>query len=301
MSHSHAGHSHGPSRAGEQKGRLALVLGLSAIVLVVEVAGGILSNSLALLADAAHMTTDIAGLGLALFAVKFAERPATPARTYGYYRVEILAALANAVLLAGISISIAIEAWNRLRNPEPVATGTMLAVAAVGLVANALGALLLRSGSAHSLNVKAAYFEVLGDMIASLGVIVAGVVMRFTGWAYADPLVSIGIALFILPRAWQLLRESVGVLLEGTPANVNLAALREAVCAVQGVLGVHDLHVWTLTSGVNALSAHAVLAAGASHQEVLAAVRQCLSRDFEIQHVTVQVESLDCDPGETHL
>lgn len=301
MSHSHAGHSHGPSRAGEQKGRLALVLGLSAIVLVVEVAGGILSNSLALLADAAHMTTDIAGLGLALFAVKFAERPATPARTYGYYRVEILAALANAVLLAGISISIAIEAWNRLRNPEPVATGTMLAVAAVGLVANALGALLLQSGSAHSLNVKAAYFEVLGDMIASLGVIVAGVVMRFTGWAYADPLVSIGIALFILPRAWQLLRESVGVLLEGTPANVNLAALREAVCAVQGVLGVHDLHVWTLTSGVNALSAHAVLAAGASHQEVLAAVRQCLSRDFEIQHVTVQVESLDCDPGETHL
>ncbi len=301
MSHSHAGHAHGPSRAGEQKGRLALVLGLSAIVLVVEVAGGILSNSLALLADAAHMTTDIAGLGLALFAVRFAERPATPARTYGYYRVEILAALANAVLLAGISISIALEAWNRLRNPEPVATGTMLAVAAVGLVANALGALLLQSGSAHSLNVKAAYFEVLGDMIASLGVIVAGVVMRFTGWAYADPLVSIGIALFILPRAWQLLRESVGVLLEGTPANVNLAALREAVCAVQGVLGVHDLHVWTLTSGVNALSAHAVLAAGASHQEVLAAVRQCLSRDFEIQHVTVQVESLDCDPGETHL
>jgi cobalt-zinc-cadmium efflux system protein len=301
MSHSHAGHAHGQSRAGEQKGRLALVLGLSAIVLVVEIAGGILSNSLALLADAAHMTTDIAGLGLALFAVKFAERPATPARTYGYYRVEILAALANAVLLAGISISIAIEAWHRLRNPEPVATGTMLAVASVGLVANALGALLLRSGSAHSLNVKAAYFEVLGDMIASLGVIVAGIILRYTGWPYADPLVSIGIALFILPRAWQLLRESVGVLLEGTPANVNLPALREAVCAVQGVLGVHDLHVWTLTSGVNALSAHAVLAAGAPHQEVLAAVRQCLSRDFEIQHVTVQVESLDCDPGETHL
>ncbi len=294
-------HAHGRTKAGEHKGRLTTVLAISAVVLIVEVIGGIVSNSLALLADAGHMTTDVAGLGLALLAVKFAERPATPERTYGYYRVEILAALANAVLLAGVSFFILYEAYRRLRSPEPVATGTMLAVAMLGFAANAVCVRVLHAGSAESLNIKGAYFEVFADMLASAGVIVAGLVTRLTGWLYADPLASVLIALFILPRTWKLLKESLGVLLEGTPSDINLQALRQALCGVKGVLGVHDLHVWTLTSGVNAMSAHAVLDNGASHQEVLAAVRACVSRDFAIQHVTVQVESRNCDPGETHL
>lgn len=303
MSHDQGphGHSHGVTKAGEHKGRLAIVLSVSAVVLLLEVIGGIVSNSLALLADAAHMTTDVAGLGLALWAVKFAERPATPERTYGYYRVEILAALLNAVLLAAVSISIAFEAYDRLRHPEAISTGTMLIVAAFGFVTNGFCAWVLHAPSSQSLNIKGAYFEVLGDMIASAGVIVAGLMTRFTAWPYADPVASLSIALFILPRAWKLLRESVGVLLEGTPSDINVEALRQALCGVNGVVGVHDLHVWTLTSGVNAMSAHAVLDEGASHQDVLAAVRSCVRRDFEIHHVTVQVESLNCDPAETHL
>lgn len=299
MSHNH---SHGgPTVAGQNKGRLMAVLVASSVVFVAEVIGGIVSNSLALLADAGHMATDIAGLGLALLAVKFAERPATPERTYGYYRVEILAALVNALLLTAVSAGLLYEAYQRLRQPEPVASGIMLAVAVVGLVTNAIGVRLLRAGATDSLNVKGAYFEVLADMIASIAVIIAAIVTRFTGSLYADPVASALIALFVLPRAWNLLKESVGVLLEGTPSNVNLPALRQAVGTIPGVVGIHDLHVWTLTSGVHAMSAHAVLDDGASHQDVLAAVRACVSRDFAIHHVTVQVESLHCDPDGTHV
>ena len=295
------GHGHSHTPAGKNKRRLAIVLGLTTAYLIAEVVGGLLTHSLALLADAGHMLTDVAGLGLALLAIQFAERPATPERTYGFYRVEILAALINAVVLIGISVYILYEAYQRFRNPQEVHSGAMLAVAAAGLVVNLVGIYLLRAASDESLNMKGAYFEVLSDMVTSIGVIIAAIIMLTTGWYYADPIISAGIGLFILPRTWMLLKAAVGVLLEGTPSDVNLATLRESIANVPGVASVHDLHVWCLTSGVNAMSVHAVLADHALHDEVLAAVQKRVTLDFKIAHATVQVECEGCAAYETHL
>ena len=294
------GHGHTHTAAGKNKKRLAIVLVLTTTYLVTEVVGGLLTGSLALLADAGHMLTDVAGLALALLAIRFAERPATPERTYGFYRMEILAALANALVLIVISLYILYEAYERFRNPPEVRSGAMLAVASVGLIVNILGIQLLRA-SKESLNMKGAYFEVLSDMLTSIGVIVAGLIMLTTGWYHADPLISAGIGLFILPRTWMLLRDAVGVLLEGTPVDVNLATLREAIKAVSGVADVHDLHVWSLTSGVNAMSVHAVLADHGMHDEVLVAVQKEVTSGFNIAHATVQVECKGCAAYETHL
>ena len=290
-----------PTAAGRNKRRLSIVLGFTSLYLVAEVVGGLVTGSLALLADAGHMLTDVGGLAFALVAIRFAERPATPARTFGYYRAEILAALANAVVLIVISLYILFEAYQRFRNPPEVATRGMLVVAAIGLVVNLAGMFILRAGSSESLNMKGAYFEVLSDMLTSIGVIVAGVIMWTTGWYYADPLVSAGIGLLILPRTWRLLREAVGVLLEGTPSDVNLAAVREAIAGVPGVAGVHDLHVWSLTSGTNALSAHVVVAPGAAYDAVLRAVHGRVTADFPIAHVTLQAEPPGWEDAETHL
>ena len=289
------------SAAGQNKRQLAIVFALTAGYLAVEVIGGLITGSLALLADAAHMLTDVGGLGLALFAIRFAERPATPERTYGFYRVEILSAVANAVVLILVSVYILFEAYERFRNPPAVESLGMLGVASVGLVVNVVGMLLLRRGSAESLNLKGAYFEVLSDLLSSLGVIAAGAIMWATHWYYADPLFSAAIGLFILPRTWSLLREAVGVLLEGTPSDVNVAGLRAAIAEVRGVAGVHDLHVWSLTSGLNAMSAHAVLSAGASHDEVLRAVQTLVTTTFNIRHATIQVESAGHEELEAHL
>jgi cobalt-zinc-cadmium efflux system protein len=295
------GHGHSHTPAGKNKKRLAIVLALTTAYLIAEVVGGLLTHSLALLADAGHMLTDVAGLGLALLAIQFAERPATPERTYGFYRVEILAALTNGVVLIGISIYILYEAYQRFRNPPEVQSGVMLGVASVGLIVNIVGIYLLRAASEESLNMKGAYFEVMSDMLTSIGVIAAAIIMLTTGWYYADPLISAGIGLFILPRTWLLLRDAVGVLLEGTPTDVNLAALREAIGTVAGVADVHDLHVWSLTSGVNAMSVHTVLADHGLHDEVLAAVQKRVTADFKIAHATVQVECKGCSAYETHL
>ena len=295
------GHTHNHSAAGKNKKRLAIVLALTTAYLVAEVIGGLLTHSLALLADAGHMLTDVAGLAFALLAIRFAERPATPERTYGYYRIEILAALVNAVVLIGISLYILYEAYERFRNPPEVQSGGMLAVALVGLVVNIAGIYLLKSASEESLNMKGAYFEVLSDMLTSIGVIAAGIIMLTTGWYYADPIISAGIGVFILPRTWMLLRDAVGVLLEGTPHDVNLAALRESIQTVEGVADVHDLHVWSLTSGMNAMSVHAVLADHSLHDEVLAAVQKKVTSEFKIAHATVQVECKGCSAFETHL
>lgn len=287
--------------AGQNKRRLALVCGMTAFYLVAEVVGGLLTRSLALLADAGHMLTDVAGLVLALFAIQFADRPATPERTYGYYRVEILAALTNAVVLIGISLYILYEAYKRILDPPEVASKAMLVVAAVGLVVNLIGISILRRGSDESLNVKGAYFEVLADMLTSIGVIIAAVIIWTTGWYYADPLISAGIGLLILPRTWVLLRDAVGVLLEGTPSDINLTAVRESVGRIEGVSDVHDLHLWSLTSGLNAMSVHVVLAEGASCDTVLGLVRQQATSEFKIAHVTVQVEPRGFQEIETHL
>jgi len=295
------GHGHSHTPAGKNKKRLAIVLALTTAYLIAEVVGGLLTHSLALLADAGHMLTDVAGLGLALMAIQFAERPATPERIYGFYRVEILAALTNGVVLIGISIYILYEAYQRFRNPQEVQSGAMLGVALVGLVINIVGIYLLRAASEESLNMKGAYFEVMSDMLTSIGVIAAAIIMLTSGWYYADPLISAGIGLFILPRTWLLLRDAVGVLLEGTPTDVNLATLREAIGNVNGVAEIHDLHVWSLTSGVNAMSVHTVLADHGLHDEVLAAVQKKVTSEFKIAHATVQVECKGCAAYETHL
>ncbi|MBX3292938.1 MAG: cation transporter [Acidobacteria bacterium] len=295
------GHTHELSAAGKNKRPLTIVFFMTFFYLIVEVVGGFWTGSLALLADAGHMLTDVAGVGLALLAIRFAEKPASPERTYGYYRVEILAALTNAVVLIFISLYILYEAYERFRNPPEVQSAGMLAVASIGLVINVIGVFILRSGSKESLNMKGAYFEVLSDMLTSVGVIIAGIIMLTTGWYYADPLISAGIGLFILPRTWALLKDAVAVLLEGTPSDVNIAALRETLSKIDGVAEIHDLHVWSLTSGVNALSVHAVLADGAEHDDVLQRVHDSCTGEFKIAHVTAQTERADFACHEAHL
>jgi cobalt-zinc-cadmium efflux system protein len=278
------------------------VLGLSVVYLIAEVIGGLWTGSLALLADAGHMLTDVAGLVLALIAMTYAERPASPRRTFGYHRVEILAAALNAVVLLGISFSILYEAYERFRDPPEVASGWMLAVALVGLVVNVVGIVLLHAGSGASLNVKGAYLEVVSDTLASIGVIAAAVIMATTGWYYADPIISAGIGLFIVPRTWSLLSEAVHVLLEGTPAEIDLVQLRAAIQGLPGVADVHDLHAWSLTTGVNALSVHVRMSSGSDLGSVLSVVHERITAEFPIAHATVQVEpsGWSGDAGELH-
>ncbi|MCM2317019.1 MAG: cation diffusion facilitator family transporter [Thermoanaerobaculia bacterium] len=293
-------HRHPQREVGNNKKRLAFVLALTSTYLICEVVGGYLTGSLALLADAGHMLTDVAGLGLALLAIRIAARPATPERTYGYHRVEILAALANAVALLGISIFVLFEAWGRFRNPPVVESRGMLLVAVVGLIVNIIGVLILRKGSGENLNVRGAYFEVLSDMLASVGVMLAGCIMWATGWYYADPIVSALIGLLIIPRTWVLLREAVGILLEGTPSDVDLGAVRSALADLPGVVEIHDLHVWTLTSGMNAMSAHVTVGDGEDLGELLNAIQDAITTRFPIGHVTVQLEHAGARNCEAH-
>jgi cobalt-zinc-cadmium efflux system protein len=292
MAHAH-GHDHAHAHH-DGRGRLTAVLTLTLLFLAVEVVAGFMTGSLALLADAGHMLTDVAGLVLALLAMKIAERPASPRRTFGYHRAEVLAALTNGVLLLAVAVYILVEAWERFRDPRPVPSGTVLLVAAAGLLVNLAGALLLRSGARTSLNLRGAYNEVVADALSSVGVIVGAVVMGATGFYRVDTLVAVAIALFVLPRTWSLLREALHVLLEGTPREVDIAALRQAMEGVPGVKTVHDLHVWTLTSGVHALSVHAILQDGATHGQVLGDIRSRVTAGFPISHVTVQLEERCC-------
>lgn len=255
-----------------------------------EAVGGILTGSLALLADAGHMLTDAGALGLALFAIRYAERPASPQKTYGYLRTEILAALANAVALLLVSGYILYEAWSRFRQPPEVQGAPMMIVAAIGLILNFISMRMLASAAGESLNAKGAYLEVLSDALGSVGVIVAGVIVMTTGWNLADPIIGAGIGLFIVPRTWTLLKESVHILLEGTPARIDLVALEAAVKAVNGVVAIHDIHVWTLTSGWDALSAHVTVADSAGQPRILTELQSLLKKDFEIEHATLQLE-----------
>lgn len=287
------------TNSSQNKKRLRIVLMITTAYMIVEVVGGVVTGSLALLADAGHMLTDVGGLALAIVAMTFAERPANPERTYGYYRIEILAAAINAVILLGISGGVLYEAYGRFRDPPRVSSTPMLLVAGIGLVVNVVGVRLLRTDSDASLNVKGAYFEVLSDLLTSAGVIVAGVVMLATGWYYADPLVSVGIGLLIVPRTWRLLSEAVGILLEGTPVSVNLSMLRSCMNALAGVSSVHDLHVWSITSGMYAMSAHVVAAKGARSNVLLDAIRS-VAHEFQIEHVTIQIESEPCGDEKLH-
>jgi len=281
---------HAPSAAASHRGRLVAVLAITVVVLVVEVAGAALSGSLALLADAGHVLADGAGIALALLAVRFAARPASPQRTFGYYRLEILAAVVNAVLLFGVAGFVLVEAWRRFSEPPEVASGLMLTVALAGLVANAVSLWLLRRGQAESLNMRGAYLEVLGDLLGSVAVLAAAAVIALTGFQAADPIASALIGVLILPRTWRLLREAVDVLLEAAPKGVDLAEVRRHLAETPGVHDVHDLHAWTITSGLPVLSAHVVLERGADAGRVLDGLGDCLAGHFDIEHSTFQLE-----------
>jgi cobalt-zinc-cadmium efflux system protein len=284
-------HSHRETAAARSRGRLAATLALTCGFLIIEVAGAVWSGSLALLADAGHMLADAAGLGLALFAIWVAGRPPTPAKTYGYYRAEILAALVNAIVLLAVAAGILLETYRRVLVPPDILGGPMLVVAAVGLAVNLVCAFLLHGAAASSLNVRAAYLDVLGDALSSLGVVVAAAVVLFTGWTLADPLVSGAIALVIVPRTWRLLRQAVNVLLEGTPAHLDLREIEEAMRLVPGVRRVHDLHVWTLTSGREAMSAHVIVDDVRESERLLDALHAVLHSRFGIDHTTMQLET----------
>ncbi|MFI7022181.1 cation diffusion facilitator family transporter [Micromonospora sp. NPDC049900] len=294
-----AGHDHGQQvlRAGEKhRGRLWAAFALLAVFMVVEAIGAWVTGSLALLSDAGHMFTDVLGIGMALAAITAASRASRDGqRTFGLYRMEVLAALANAVLLSGVALFVLVEAVRRLGEPPEVMAGPMLAVAVAGLVANIVAFLLLRSGAQESLNVRGAYLEVFGDLLASIGVIVAAGVIALTGWWYADPIVAVAVGLFILPRTYRLGRAALRVLVQAAPPHLDVAEVRDALREVEGVADVHDLHVWTLTSGMEVASAHLTLAAGADLARVLAAARRLLHDRFEIEHATLQVEPEDAE------
>lgn len=258
--------------------------------MAVEVVGGLWTGSLALLADAAHMLTDAGGLGLALLAVRFAERAATPQKTYGYVRTEVLSALANAVVLLLLTVYILYEAYQRFLDPPAITPGPMLVVAVVGLLVNLVSMRLLSAGSSESLNVKGAYFEALSDMLGSLGVIVAALVVTFTGWTLADPIIGAGIGLFIVPRTWILLRQTIHILLEGTPPEVDLSLLEAKLREIPNVTNVHDIHVWTISSGLDAMSGHLVVSDPMTMQRALADAKSILKESFSITHTTIQIE-----------
>ena len=282
---------HAHSAASGHRNRLVAVFGLTVAILVIEVVGALLSNSLALLADAGHVFTDVFGIAFALAAIWISGRPATSARTFGFLRLEIFAAVANAVLLFGVAAYVLYEAWRRLSEPPEVASGLMLAVAVVGLVANAVSMFLLREAQGHSLNMRGAYLEVMGDLAGSVAVIIAALIIALTGWTQADAVASAVIGLLILPRTWSLLREALDVLLEATPKGIDLDVVREHILEAPGVAGVHDLHAWTITSGMNVVSAHVVLEEGAKTGDILDHLGMCLSDDFDVKHSTFQLET----------
>lgn len=287
----HTAHNHA---AGATSKMLAIALGLTTIFLVAELIGSFVFNSLALLSDAAHMFTDSAALAIALAAVKIGQRPADDARTFGYRRFEILAAAFNALLLFAVAGYVLWEGINRFFHPAEVGSTGMLIVAAVGLVINIIAMKLLSAGKDSSLNVKGAYLEVWADMLGSIGVIVGAIVIMLTGWQWVDPVVAIGIGLWVLPRTWILLKDTTQILLEGVPRGVDIAELRSSISATPGVSGVHDLHVWSLSGEDHSLSAHVELGDQADFDTVRSAISAMLLKRYKIQHTTIQVEREPC-------
>lgn len=290
-----AGHdrAHGLAARGADARALRAAALLTAVMLALEVVGGWLAGSLALLADAGHMGTDLGALVLSLLALRFAERTPTDARTFGWLRTEILAALANGVALGGVSVYVAIEALRRLAEPPPVRGVLMLSVAAAGLVANLTAAALLWRGRHRNLNLRGAFLHVLGDALGSLGALVAGALIAGLGWWVADPLAALAVSGLILVSAWRLVRESVEVLMEATPAHVELERLERAMRGVPGVLRVGDLHVWTLTSGYHAMSAHVDVEGERSPTPILERLQRVAREDFGIFHTTFQLEPIE--------
>ncbi|MGI5531474.1 cation diffusion facilitator family transporter [Streptomyces syringium] len=298
--HDH-GHSHGApppgtsgTAAAAYRGRLRIALGITLTVLVAEIIGAALTGSLALLADAGHMATDAVGVSMALVAIHFANRPASARRTYGYARAEILAALLNCLLLLGVGGYILFEAVDRLINPTDVPGGMTVVFGLIGMVANVISLALLMRGQKESLNVRGAFLEVLSDALGSLAVVVSALVIMATGWTQADPIASLVIGLMIVPRTLKLLREALDILLEAAPKDVDMDEVRAHIMALPGVMDLHDLHVWTITSGMPVLSAHVVVDQSAleagGHEKMLHDLQGCLGEHFDVEHCTFQLE-----------
>lgn len=294
-------HSAGSGRARGLAGGLRLALAITVSVMVLEFVGGLLSNSLALLADSGHMLTDAGALGLSYFAIWFASRPATPRKTYGFYRVEILTALLNGVLLVVLALLIFREAWVRFTAPPEVNAGLMLWVAAGGLLANLISARVLFRTQSENLNVRGAFLHVISDLLGSVGAILAALAILLFGWRVADPLISCVVGVLILGSSWVLIRDAVDILLEGTPAHINLRRLSEQITSAAGVCSVHDLHVWTLTSGVVAMSCHVVVDSESPQADILSRVASIAQGTFRIDHSTIQIEHarVSAEPAES--
>lgn len=289
-----AGHSHNHAAGAGNERSLWIALGLTGSFLIAEVIGGIISQSLALLSDAAHMFTDVAALAIALAAVRIGKRPADRKRSFGYYRFEILAATFNALLLFAVAIYILYEAYKRLSTPPEIQSSTMLVIATLGLVINLISMRVLTGGRDDSLNIKGAYLEVWSDMLGSIGVIAGAVIIWLTGWTWVDSVVAVGIGLWVLPRTWVLLKASLNILLEGVPEEIDVGQVGDALLAVPGVQSYHDLHVWAMTSGKVSMAVHVVHASEVSAPLVLDAIRERLAHDFRITHVTIQCELVPC-------
>lgn len=287
-------HSHDIKSTKEKKA-LAIVLALTACFMVVEAASGFYTGSLALLSDAAHMLTDVFALSLAYFALWFASKPPTLSKTYGFYRGEILAAFLNGILLFVISGWIIYEAYERFKVPHPIKSLDMTIVAVIGLAINLGSAYILSRYQTANLNIKGALYHVISDALGSAGAVAAGVVMILTGWYYADSIISVLVSILILRSAWMIVKESVHILLEGTPRGIDLKAIQNSICSHQGVLGVHDLHAWTLTQGFEALSAHLVVEDMGESEKLIGEIKDHLSGKYHITHVTLQCETKECE------
>lgn len=286
--HAHV-HDHAHDHSSSQR-VLLIVLALNVVYMLAEAIGGWWSNSLALLSDAGHMLADIAAIALSLFAARFAQRPATPSKTYGYYRMEILAALANGVTLIVISLLICYEAWHRLRQAEVVQATLMIAISLGGLLVNMISAKVLHGAHTNDLNMRGAFLHVLGDLFGSLAAVVAGLLILWRGWLWADPLFSVVICVLIVYSSWRLVSDAVNVLLEGTPAHIDAAAVETAMRTVPGVRDIHDLHIWTITSNRYAVTAHVVIAEAETSYRILRELRELLARRFSLTHSTLQIE-----------
>jgi len=292
-----AEHNHALPNTQNEK-VLWIAFALTTTFLIAEALAGFILNSLALLSDAAHMFTDSAALGIALAAVRIAKKPADQYRTYGYHRFEILAATFNALLLFGVAIYILYEAWQRFQSPVAVQSVGMMVVASLGLVINFTSIRLLSAGKDSSLNLKGAYLEVWSDLVGSVGVIVGGIVIYFTGWAWVDTIVAVGIGLWVLPRTWILLKESLNLLLEGVPLGIDIEEVEKEILSQKGVVSLHDLHLWAITSGKNSLTAHILMDGTVESTTLINAIQSSLSDKFAITHTTFQCETKLCDQAE---
>lgn len=290
-----SGHDHHTSTANSSA--LTKALALTGTFLVAEVVGGILTGSLALLSDAAHMMTDTAGLAIALAAVRIGSRPADGRRTFGYKRFEILAAAFNAILLFAVAAYILYEGVQRFFAPAEIQTPVMLLIATLGLVVNLVAMRILDASSSTSVNIKGAYLEVWSDMLGSVGVILAAIIIWATGWTWVDPLVAVAIGLWVVPRTWDLFKETSNILLEGVPDNIDIEKVSSTLSNLPGVSSIHDLHIWAVTNGEPSLSAHLVLKGDADPEATRGAAANALHDIFEIQHVTLQLERIDCRTG----